>query len=276
MSSAGAIRALKTASAARRSAISARSTPSRAGCCRSASGRRRRSRATCCWKRRRTKAASGSAARPTPSTARVRRPARPRSPRSTPPRSSARAPRSWGHSARRRRCTRRSSATACRSTSSRVRAWRSSERRGTSRSTRSSSASSSRRRSTSPSGAARARTSAFAGDLGRALGTVAHLEPPPHGGRPFGSNRPGRPTRSRIAPGDWALIPIPGPRGPPARRLGGPGIAALRHGRQDGCASPPATTGRPRSCSTRRRGRGHRRWMTPPDGGALVRLIAGA
>ena len=53
-------RAEGRASAARRSAISARSIRSPAACCRSASGRRRRSRATCCSSARRTAARSGS------------------------------------------------------------------------------------------------------------------------------------------------------------------------------------------------------------------------
>ena len=120
----------------------------------------------------------------------------------------------------------------------------------------------------------------LAADLGRALGTVAHLE------RlrrtmvgPFTIERARTPEALENAPaGEWNLIPIARAlEGLRRVRLGGPGIAALRHGRQDVLRElPPGDDGEAALVLDDGGEVAAIVEMTPPPAGwRLVRLIAG-
>ena len=179
VTSAGVIRALKPRLAGTQGGASrhARSR-SPAACCRSASARRRRSRAISWRSTRPTTGRSGSAPRRTPSIARgVTVETQPVPPLDRRGARCRRRARSSGGSSRCRRCSRRSSAVACRSTSSRGRGSRSTARRATVEITRFTlTLAAPDRIDFSVACSKGTYVRVLAADVGRALGTVAHLE----------------------------------------------------------------------------------------------------
>jgi tRNA pseudouridine55 synthase len=121
----------------------------------------------------------------------------------------------------------------------------------------------------------------LAADLGRALGTVAHLETLRRTAvGPFKIEQARTPDALKnAAAGDWALIPIASAlEGLRRVRLGGRGIAALRHGRQDVLRElPPGDDGEAALVLDEGGEVAAIVEMAPPPAGwRLVRLIAGA
>jgi len=121
----------------------------------------------------------------------------------------------------------------------------------------------------------------LAADLGRALGTVAHLETLRRTEvGPFKIEQARTPEALKnAAAGEWALIPIARAlEGLRRVQLGGPGIAALRHGRQDVLRElPPGDDGEAALVLDEGGEVAAIVEMTPsPPGWRLVRLIAGA
>ena len=121
----------------------------------------------------------------------------------------------------------------------------------------------------------------LAADLGRALGTVAHLERLRRTAvGPFTIEEACTPETLKNAPAsDWELIPISQAlEGLRRVRLDGRGIAALRHGRQDVLREvPPGDDGEAALVLDDGGEVAAIVEMTPPPAGwRLVRLIAGA